>query len=134
MNAFEPSRPPLQPVEPPRKASRKSRPLRRHSYQGFAAETTAKLVVNVVLSSAAIAALTQLLPYHLSQRAKLQEIRSEVKRTEKRVDRLHSDFSRHFDPQKAKTVMQEQSYRVDPTQRSVFLVKDAPEEEATPRP
>lgn len=79
----------------------------------------AKLVVNIVLCTAAIAGLSQLLPYYLSQQAKLREVRAEVKRTETRVSTLRTDFSRSFDPGQAKSVMQEQSYRVDPTQRQI---------------
>lgn len=78
-----------------------------------------KLVANGVISAAAIAALAQLLPYHLSQQSKLREVRAEAKQTEKRVTDLRTNFSRYFDPQQAKSVMQEQSYRRDPTQRQV---------------
>lgn len=119
MNAIEPSQSHLQPAPNSRIVPRTRRQQRRHPNRAIAIETTAKLAVNVVLSSAAIAALVQLLPYHLSQQAKLGEIREEVKRTEKRVNRLSNNFSRYFDPQQAKSVMQEQSHRVDPSQRQV---------------
>jgi hypothetical protein len=99
--------------------SRTQRRQRHHSFRAVAGETTAKLVVNMVLSAAAIAGLVQLLPYHLSQQTKLREVRLEVKRTETRVNNLRTDFSRSFDPGQAKSVMQEQSYRVDPNQRQV---------------
>jgi hypothetical protein len=77
------------------------------------------LVVNVVLSAAAITGLVQLLPYHLSQQAKLREVRAEVKRSEARVKNLHADFSRANDPGQAMSVMREQSAWVDPTQRQI---------------
>lgn len=99
----------------PQAASRRRRP----PYRAIAIETTLKLGINVVLSAAAISALVQILPYHLSQQEKLQEIRAEVKVTESRVNRLRTDFSRHFDPQAAKKIMQEQSSRVDPNQLQV---------------
>jgi hypothetical protein len=76
-------------------------------------------VVNILLSTAAIAGLIKLLPHHLSQQAKLREVRLEAERTEERVNNLRADFSRSFDPGQAKSVMQEQSHRVDPTQRQV---------------
>ncbi|HEY9711412.1 MAG TPA: hypothetical protein V6D48_24610 [Oculatellaceae cyanobacterium] len=79
------------------------------------------MVVNVVISAAAIAGLVQLLPYHLSQQSKLGEVRAEVKRTEKRVNDLRTEFGRSFDAGQAKSVMQEQSYRIDPNQRQVVL-------------
>lgn len=99
---------------------RTQRRNRRHSYPVIVGETTAKLVVNLVLCAAAIAGLSQLLPYHLSQQAKLREVRGEVKRTEARVKDLRNDFSRSFDPSQAKSVMHEQSYRVDPNQRPIL--------------
>jgi hypothetical protein len=49
----------------------------------------------------------------------LREVRLEAERTEERVNNLRADFSRSFDPGQAKSVMQEQSHRVDPTQRQV---------------
>jgi cell division protein FtsB len=98
---------------------RTQRRQRHHSYGAVVGEITVKLVVNMVLSAAAIAALVQLLPYHLSQQAKLREVRAEVNRTEKRVNDLRTDFGRSFDNSQANSVMREQSYRVDPNQRQV---------------
>lgn len=129
MNAIQPSIPPLQPVERRRTKPQTRRQQRRHPYRDAFVETTVKLTVNIVLSTAAIAAMTQLLPYHLSGQAKLQEIQGEVKRTEKRVVRLRTDFSRYFDPQQAKSVMQEQSHRVDPKQRQIVWLDNGTTDE-----
>lgn len=123
MNAIQPSRPTRQPLKSRRVVPQTQRRQRRHSYQAVALETTAKLAVNLVLCAAAIAGLAQLLPYHLSQQAKLGEVRAEVKRTEKRVHNLRQDFSDAFDPTQARRVMQEQSYRVDPNQRQIVWEK-----------
>jgi hypothetical protein len=82
-------------------------------------ETTFKLGVNITLSVAAASTLMRILPYQLSQQEKLQEIRAEVNVTEGRVNRLRDNFSHHFDPQQTKTIMQEQSNRVDPKQLQV---------------
>ncbi|HBL10805.1 MAG TPA: hypothetical protein DD379_05260 [Cyanobacteria bacterium UBA11162] len=123
MNAIQPSRPTRQPLQTRRMVPRTQRRQQRHSYQGVAVETTAKLAVNLVLCAAAIAGLAQLLPYHLSQQAKLREVRAEVKRTQTRVDHLRQDFGDAFDPAQARRVMQEQSYRVDPTQRHIVWEK-----------
>lgn len=122
MNAIQPSRPPVQPVKPSRVAPRPRRHSRRRSYRVMALETTAKLTVNIVLSAAAVAGLVKLLPYQWSQQAKLQEIQTEVKQTESRVNHLQTGFSRYFDPQQSKSVMQEQSNRVAPGQRQVILL------------
>lgn len=121
MNAIQPSRPPLQPVEPRRAPQRKSRNHRR-PHQLLALQTTAKLTANLLLSALAVSALAKLLPYQLSQQEKLQEIQTEVKVTEGRVNRLRTDFNRYFDPQQAKSIMQEQSNRVAPGERPVILI------------
>ncbi len=126
MNALQQPRPPLETVEPRRaKPHRKIRQRRRsHPYQGMAIENTAKLVVNMVLVAGAVAALVKLLPYNISQQAKLKEISTEVKLTESRVAELQTEFNRSFDPQEAKKIMAEQSNRVDPRQRPIFLLKN----------
>ncbi|HBW91141.1 MAG TPA: hypothetical protein DEG17_20315, partial [Cyanobacteria bacterium UBA11149] len=111
MNAVQPSRGNGQPPPKNRTNSRKQRQRRQHSYQAMTGEIAAKLLVNVVLSAAAIAGLSQLLPYHLSQQGKLREVQAEVKRTQSRVNNLRNDFGNVFDPAQAKKVMQEQSYR-----------------------
>jgi ribonuclease D len=130
MNAFQPPPPTRQPVEPRRRtAPRAQRRPRHHSYRSIAGETTARLAVNFVLCAAAIAGLVQLLPYHLSQQAKLREVRAEVKRSEERLNSLRADFRRSFDPGQAKSVMQEQSYRVDANQRPVFLQEPVSKED-----
>ncbi|WP_009632416.1 hypothetical protein [Synechocystis sp. PCC 7509] len=127
MNALQQPRPPLETVEPRRgvKPQRKTRKRSRlHPYQGMVIENTAKLVVNIVLVAGAVSALVKLLPYNVSQQAKLQEISTEVKLTESRVTDLQTDFNRSFDPHEAKKIMAEQSNRVDPRQRQIFLLKN----------
>lgn len=125
MNAIQTSNPSLQPVEiRRRRESRQSRRQgRTHPYQLAATETTLKLTVNLVLSLAAVSALVQLLPYHRSGQEKLQQIRAQVTQTEGRVNQLRSEFSRSFDPQQAKTIMQEQSHRMDPTLRPIVWME-----------
>jgi len=122
MNAIQPSRPPLQPVEPRRVARPRRRRQQHQATTALALETTAKLAVNVILSSAAIMALVQLLPYHKSVQSKLQEIRVQVKQTEERVNRLQTNFGNLFDPKQTKTNMQDLSNRVDPTRRNIVLL------------
>lgn len=125
MNALQPSRPPLKPVEPRRVASQRKSRDRRRPYQVMALQTTAKLTINVLLSAVSVSALVKLVPYYWSQQEKLQEIQTEVKLTEGRVNSLRTDFKRYFDPQQAKSIMQEQSNRVDPGQRPVILINQA---------
>ncbi|KAF3890254.1 MULTISPECIES: slr1601 family putative cell division protein [Nostocales] len=129
MNAFQPSRPPLQPIEKRRVTPRPKRRLRQRSYQVLALETTVKIGVNIVISAAAISALIQLLPYHWSQQEKLRAIRVDVKQLEGRVYDLQAEFSRNFDPRQSKTIMQEQGFRFDPSQRQVVFPKNYTEVE-----
>ncbi|MBW4634232.1 MAG: hypothetical protein KME30_20680 [Iphinoe sp. HA4291-MV1] len=129
MNAFQPSIPPLQPIEQRRITPRPKRRLRQRSYQVMALETTAKIAVNLVISTAAVSALTQLLPYHWSQQDKLRALGTDVKLMEGRVYELQGEFSRNFDPRQAKMLMQEQGYRFDPNQRQVVFPKDTTEVE-----
>ena len=134
MNAFKPSRPPLRPVKPrPVAPQRKSRQKRRaRPHQVMALETTAKLAVNFVLSVAAVSSGVQLLHYQWSQQPKLQEIQTEVKVTEKRVERLQKDFSRNFDPQQEKNIMQEQTNRAETRQRQIVWLDKADTEVEKP--
>lgn len=118
MNAFQPSRPPLQP-EPRRQPARK-RNSRRHPYRGVAVQTTAKLAVYIVLSTAAMSAIVKLLPNNWLQQQKLREIRTEVHTAEKRVARLQTDLSRNFDPEAARDIMQEQNIRIEPGHRQII--------------
>ena len=122
MNAFQPSRPPIQPVEQRRTVPRPKRHLRKRAYQAMALETTAKVAVNIIISAASISALIQLLPYHWLQQDKLREVRTEVKVMEGRVENLRTEFSRNFDPTEAKNIMQEKSYRFSSNQRPVVLM------------
>jgi hypothetical protein len=122
MNAFQPSRTPLQPVEQRRTVPRPKRHLRQRAYQVMALETTVKVGVNILMSIAAVSALVQLLPYHWSQQDKLREVRTEVKVMEGRVQNLQKEFTRNFDPSEAKNIMQQKSYRFGPNQRPVILM------------
>jgi hypothetical protein len=132
MNAIQPSSPPLRSgnhlrLAPPPHQRRPAKSAKAAAKlpAGLVVEATFKLAVNITLSVAAISTLTRILPYQLSQQEKLQEIRAEVNVTEGRVNRLRDDFSRHFDPQQTKAIMQEQSNRVDPKQLQVVWTDGA---------
>ena len=132
MNAIQPSRPPLQPIQKRRVISRPKRHLRQRSYQVMALESTAKIAVNLVITAVAASALTQLLPYHWLQQEKLREMSTEVKLMEGHVNGLQAEFSRNFDPQEAKIIRQRQGYRFDPSQRQIVLMnQDRRENEQT---
>lgn len=121
MNAIQPSKPPQRRVEP-RRVARKGK--RRHQlYRSVAIQSTAKIAANVVLSVVAVSAIVKLVPHYLTQQQRLQEIKTEVTSTEKRVQILRQEFDRYFDPQQAQAIMQEQSNRFEPGQRQIFWQK-----------
>jgi cell division protein FtsB len=117
----------LQPIESPKVSPTKPKKLRhRHSknnrnHRGVAVEISIKLLANGILSAAAIVASVKLIPYQISQQAKLQEIRLETTETEARVQALRQNFNRYFDPTQARKVMQEQNPRLSPNQRRIIL-------------
>lgn len=132
MHAIQPPRP-LRSVEPFRRTKTRAKPSSiKQPHRSIALEAAAKLTVNLLLIVAAGSAIVKLLPYNLSQQAKLQDLRSEVGFVEGRVDRVQADFSRNFDPQQARSVMQEQSSRVDPRQRPVVWL--TPAQKTSPNP
>lgn len=122
MNAFQPSQiPQQQPLQKQQHVPRPKRHLRQRSYRVMAVEVTSKIVVNLAISTAAISALVQLVPFHLSHQAKLREVTTEVKQMEKRVSVLQAELNRNFDPRQAKSVMQQQTYKFEPGQRPIVL-------------
>ncbi|PAX57087.1 slr1601 family putative cell division protein [Brunnivagina elsteri] len=124
MNAIQPSRPPLQQPTPKKRTTpRPHRHLHQRSRRVMALETTVKIGVNIAISTAAISALVQLLPYHWTQQEKLRAVRTEVNQMEARVGNLQTEFSLNFDPRQTKRNMQLQGYRFDPNQRQV-VIKD----------
>jgi len=121
MNALQPPSRPSPPAQAPRR--RVSKRIRRQTSQvphrAIATEVTTKLGVNLLLSLIAVAALVKLLPYNLSQQNSFKDLQAKVAETESRVDRLQADFSHHFDPKQARSVMEEESTRIEPGQRQI---------------
>lgn len=127
MNALPIPQPPESPKRS-RRAKSKSQ-VRQHRQQEhllLAAEATIKVGVNIVISSAAIAALVQLLPYSSTQQAKLKEIQTEVKTSNARVDKLKAEFNRYFDPRQAKAIVQEQTNLAAPNQKKLVWDHSSP--------
>lgn len=125
MNAIQPhsdSPHPLGTVRVPSRRLRQRSRRRTSPHQSAAVELGAKLVVNVVLAIAAVSALAKLVPYNLSYQDKLHKLRGEVAALDQRVQTLQTDFNRRFDPQQARSIMQEQTNRVDPSQLRVIWV------------
>ena len=89
-------------------------------------EVSLKLGVNLLLIALAGSTIARLLPYHQNQQAKLKQIKTELSRTEQRVNTIETDFNRHFDPQQVGSIMQEQTNRLQPNQRQVVWVDPYP--------
>ncbi|MEM8637694.1 MAG: hypothetical protein AAGG51_02580 [Cyanobacteria bacterium P01_G01_bin.54] len=122
-----PSRPTQSRSNPSRLTRSRRSPRRRQPsapHAGLAAETLLKLLVNGVLSVAAVITLLNLFPYYWAQQAKLQEVRQQVQTTEQEVSGLQQDFNRSFDPSQARSVMQDQSGLLAPNQRRVVLTNE----------
>lgn len=96
------------------------------AYRSQTIEVAIKLGMNVVFIAGCVTALIHLLPQIRNQHQELQEIQAETTVTRTRVEHLQADFNRYFDPQEAKSVMQEQGHRVDPSQRRVVFVEPSP--------
>jgi len=128
MSAIRPVPQRIQPVS----ASSRRRPPRisqhrlSHNRRVLTVETTVKLGVNLILSAFSLSALIQILPQHRSASEKVQDIRAEVKMTEERVIKEKEEFSRYFDPQQTKSIMQEQGNRIDPSQKPIIFLEERP--------
>lgn len=126
MSAIRPVPPMIAPVTPSRRPrvrqTARRRPLRNPGL--LTVETTIKLGINLILSAFTLSALVQMLPQHRSASEKLQDIRAEVKITEERVMKEREEFTRYFDPQQTKTIMQEQGNRIDPTQKPIIFLEE----------
>lgn len=137
MNAIQPSRPPLYPVEPDRKRSPRPRRRlrqRRNPHQSVAVEASLRLAVNVVVGMAAIASIVRLLPQNISQQQKLNTLQTDVAALELRVDRLQESFARQFDPGQTRSVMQEETGRIGIGQRPIVWIKPSSEAAGVPVP
>lgn len=112
------------PVQPlPRQRRRPRTKSRTSPNRALAVENLTKIGVNLFLATVAIATLFQQIPRQKQQEAKLQEIQTEVNRSQIRVDKLNDDLSRYFDPTTGAEVMQEQTHLVLPNQRDIVIPK-----------
>jgi hypothetical protein len=118
MNALQP---PSRPPQPRRRVSKRRQKLQK-PHQSIATETTTKLGVNLLLSFIAVTALVKLLPYNMAQQKSFEELQSKVGEVENRVESLQTDFNHHFDPKQSRSVMQQESTRIEPGQRQIVWI------------
>lgn len=124
MHAIQSPKPNLRSVRNSGVAPQVNRRKRHQLHREIALETSVKLVVNVVFSMTALATLTHLLPYQASQQTKLNEIQTEVNTVQGRVSLLQQNLDRGFDPYQARSIMQEETVRVEPSQQRIVWLKE----------
>jgi hypothetical protein len=123
MNATLPSRASVRPatVLKPHSRSRSRLPVKpSQQHRAIVIETSAKIAVNLVAGSIAIATLAHLVPYAMTQADRLQELQTEVKRTNNRVQQLRNSLGYYFDPQQTQNVMETVGHRMNPQEYRVI--------------
>ena len=90
------------------------------TYRGMKAEIILKLIFSWAIALASVASVIKLLPYHLSQQAKLKELRIQVEETEARVSKLREQLNYNFDPHKTKNLMEQYSSLLAPNQSRIY--------------
>jgi hypothetical protein len=90
--------------------------------EAAAIESTVKLSVNLLLAIVAGSTLARLVPHYQNQQTELTSLEQAVDSIEQEKKLLWQDFSRNFDPAQAPAVIQEQSGRHDPSQRTIVWV------------
>lgn len=140
MNALQPHHYPApKPPRKPRVRTQSRQRPRQSPHRAIAIEAAMKLGINLLFAAAAVSALVKLIPSNLEQQEDLQRLQVEVDEASSKVAGLQADFDRHFDPQQALNVMQEQNIRFNPRQRQVVwlnpdLEADADASEKQPEP
>ncbi|TVQ44365.1 MAG: hypothetical protein EA365_10315 [Gloeocapsa sp. DLM2.Bin57] len=121
MNAQQPwSLPP----EKPKQKRRRSYDQQSQAQKALAKEVSAKLFVNTILTLITTASLVRLVPYYLSQQAKLQEVKAEIQDTQTRVNQLNQEFSYYFDAQQSQSLIKRYTVKVDPSELRLFLIRE----------
>ena len=106
----------------PRKRSRvKVNPAHAHRRQGL--EAGVKLVTYSALSVFGIVTLVHSIGYNWAQQGKLQHLKTEVQDAKIRTEKIDSNFSRSFDPQAQRSVMEDNTYKITPNRRQIVLIE-----------
>jgi hypothetical protein len=109
-------------------ASRHSRPG-RNLYRGVTAEISLKLILSWAIVISAIVSFIRLLPYHLTQQAKLKELHIQVQETDARVAKLKTQLNHNFDPQKTQSLIEQYSTLTQPNQSRIYWLEDEPKKD-----
>ena len=106
-----------------RKSSKRGNP-----YRGVTTEIGLKLILSWAIAFAAIASLFKLVPYHLSQQEKLDELRIQVEETDARVTQLRDLLNKNFDPQRTQSLMEQYSSLTSPNQSRIYWLPEMKKE------
>jgi hypothetical protein len=102
----------------------KSNPTYAYRRQGL--EVGIKLVAYSALSILGIVTLVNSIGYNWAQHDKFQQLSTELKQAQARTEKVNQSFSRSFDPQLQRIGMAENSYKVAPERRQIFIVNPTP--------
>jgi cell division protein FtsB len=108
----------------PRKKVRRQPRHRHKPYRGIVAEMSLKLILSWIIAIGAIASVSKLLPYHLSQQSKLKELKFQVQETNARVDKLRDELNHNFDPQQTQNLMEQYSSLTSPNQSRIYWLPE----------
>ena len=106
-----------------KRALKQEQRLQRQTNLKQAIEVGLKISANVGIAVLAIISFKQLLPYHQVQQEKIAEIDAEIAKIEPRVKKLEENFHTTFDPAFKRKVMQQNTYKVDPSLSPIFFTK-----------
>jgi len=119
-------------ASPPRRPRRRPspQPRRRSNSRSWTSvlETGLKLTVNVTVSLGAIAALSQLVPSYTRSQDQLEQLHEDLDTTRSQVQGLQGQFSRYFDPTQVRTLIEEETQRLDPQRRPIVWTEPVEEE------
>lgn len=107
----------------PKRVRRKTR-KRHNPYRGITTEISLKLILSWIIAFGAIASVFRLLPYHLTQQAKLKELRIQVRETDARVSKLRQQLNYNFDPQRTQNLMEQYSSLTSPNQSRIYWLEE----------
>jgi hypothetical protein len=110
--------------QPAKQVRQRNSPNRRNQYRGVTTEIGLKLILSWAIAIAAIASLFRLIPYHLSQQAKLKELRIQVQETDARVTQLRDQLNHNFDPQQTQSLMEQYSSLAAPNQSRIYWLPE----------
>lgn len=86
-------------------------------------EIIVKVLLNLGILTAGLVALTQLVPYYLSQREKLTNLEAAQKEAQAHVNQLNANYQQDSQPQALERIAQEEANLIRPHQRRIVWVK-----------